>query len=551
VRVVDLADEFGLTTAETIDACLWAGVAADGASAELTMDEVARVRELMGGWNEAGFAPWRGAAPDGARPSPSGAPTPGPRRAGPVAVPDLPTDEPGSAGAGADDAAEAGRPGGADDVDDDFAQRADRLRRREPIGDGPTAVAPGRASRPAPDLEPGASQPDRPATTFPEPGSTGGGNGRGAAAGLPSRAVARAANGSPAAPQAQPAPPVADRAVAPAPPASPTPTPTPSPSPTPVGAAVAAGTATATATAATATATTATATATATEEPPSLRVGGADDAPDDDFGPNGPDAEVVGSSESVPTFNAAYPPVQGGPTGWLPGGPKAKPHLAPLAIIALALAIASLAIPFVPAVIAIVLASVTKDRIDRSRGWLTGKPLATAAQVVAGIGVGLWLVLIVGSIAIQDHNSTPQVADLQVDQGLIAYSDAQAGDCVRLPAIGTVDEWHRVSCTDPHQAEVVGTLVAGNPKSQNYPGAAPIEATAKDGCLQQLANYAGSSAADTKRLEVGYAYPSANTWKNDTDRTIYCLAFRHDGVLLSGTIKLSPSTTLAPDANNN
>jgi hypothetical protein len=551
VRVVDLADEFGLTTAETIDACLWAGVAADGAATELTMDEVARVRELMGGWNEAGFAPWRSPAGDAGPGTPAGAgsgstgATGSPvgdraRTAGLASVPDP----------GPDDAG--------DGEGEDFTSRADRLRRREPNGDGLAAVARENASRKSPDRGDAAPGRDtgganRPGSMFPEPGSGPTARPGEPSGGLPSRAGARQSNGAPpSTPPTAPSAPAAPAAAAaatsataatdrlatrPAPPSTQPSVPADRdasrPAPAAVGAAVGVGAATATATASRS----------------ALRVGAAEDAPDDDFGPTGAEAEVVGSSEAVPTFNAAFAPVQGGPTGWLPGGPKAKPHLAPLAVIALALAIASLAIPFVPAVVAIVLASTTKDRIERSRGWLTGKPLATAAQVVAGIGVGLWLVLIVGSIAIQDRNQTTQAPDLQVDTGLVAYSDVQAGDCVRLPSIGTINVWHGVSCADPHQAEVIGSLVAGNPKSQGYPGAGPIEATAKEGCRQQLNDYAGTTG-DAKRLEVGYAYPSATTWKNQTDRTIYCLTFRSDGALLSGSVKPAPSSPLAPAPAN-
>ena len=110
--------------------------------------------------------------------------------------------------------------------------------------------------------------------------------------------------------------------------------------------------------------------------------------------------------------------------------------------------------------------------------------------------------------------------------------------------IGEVNQWHQVECADPHQAEMFAILVAGNAKAQTYPGDLPIEATAKEGCRQKLAQYAGTTG-DATRLEVGYAYPSAVTWKNETDRTIYCVAFRSDGALLQGSIKI-PSTI--PDA---
>lgn len=355
MKVVDLADEFGLTTSEAIDACLWAGVAADSSATELTPDDTERVRNLISGWIDAGFAPWRGEG----------------------------------------------------DI---------------PPGAGPT-------------------------------------NGGGAAAAV-------AAPARPAAARVGQAPASGDDARG-------------DDEPTP-------------------------------REPPPVR-------------PPGP----------------VMPAASGQPTGWLPGGPDARPKTAALAFVALALAVLSLIIPFVPAVAAIILAVVAKDRIRDSRGWLKGESVAALAQVIAGIGIGLWIVLLAGNWYLANERDKTTSTDAQVDIATIAYEDAQVGDCVRLPKLGDISQWRRVSCDELHQAQIVGSTNAGNPANQAYPGRQPIEATATAACRRQLDNFVNGPPGSTSTLEVGFAYPSAASWKGG-DRQIWCLAFPKDGTLVNESFKNNP-----------
>lgn len=109
---------------------------------------------------------------------------------------------------------------------------------------------------------------------------------------------------------------------------------------------------------------------------------------------------------------AAPEPVQGyGP----PPGPGAVPPMpyggwAPAqqtdgtAIAALVVAICSFVVfPFIPAVIALVLASSARRDIDASGGRLGGEGLVTAARIVAWINIGLcvgFVVLFVGLLAL-------------------------------------------------------------------------------------------------------------------------------------------------------
>lgn len=393
MKVVDLADEFGLTTSEAIDACLWAGVPADSSATELTSDDAKRVRDQISGWIDAGFVPWR-----------SG------------------DQHPGAGRTSAHASSEAAGPNGPG-----TSVRG---------GDGSTTT-----------LDPPASR-DRSDGTAPPSGA-----------------------GAPVVGTADPA----------------------------------------------------------DELPAPIRKSAAE-AGDFASGPSAP-------------IGPRLPPSRGGPTGWLPGGPDANPRVAPLAVVALALAIASLVVPFVTAVLAIVLASMAKDRIARSRGWSKGTNIATAAQVVAGVGIGLWMVLLVGQLLyLQDKTRNQDYSDIQVDLATVGYGEVKIGDCVRLPKTGDISDWTLVSCDASHRAEVFAQLPIANAAGLSYPGDAPIQSAAKADCRAKLSQYM-QDPLEEQSIETGFAYPSPRTWREESDRTIWCVAFRKDGTMLGKSIK-SPNVAV-------
>lgn len=399
MKVVDLADEFGLTTTEAVDACLWAGVPAENSATELTSEDAARVRTLIAGWIDEGFVPWR-AAEEASRGNGHGgpAPTTGGRRG------DLAED-------GGDPALLAGGP---------------------PATSGTVLSSRPSSARAAFGTE---IVEDRPA---------------------PRRDVDHA----PSATQPFAGVPMTPRA-------------------TPV-------------------------------IPPGTEV---------DLDPS---AEVARRA------------------GWLPAGPDAHPRVSPLALVALALGVISLVVPFLPAIAALFVAALAHDRISRSRGWQTGDKLVRGARILAGVGIALWIVLIVGSIAKQTYDKRATVpADVQVSKGTAAYDAVKPGDCVRFPVRNQVDRWELVECGDQHDAEIVGTVTAGNPEKSRYPGEGPIKTIAAKECTRVLDGYLEGSTRDPD-LEAGFGYPSAGSWDVLKDRAITCLAFRHDGTYLIGGLKTNP-----------
>jgi hypothetical protein len=95
------------------------------------------------------------------------------------------------------------------------------------------------------------------------------------------------------------------------------------------------------------------------------------------------------------------PPPGGPPPGWTPPPPgtpgyQSAPQTEGTAIAALCCAIAAFIVcPVIPAIVALVLAHNSQQKINASGGRLTGDGLNTAARIVSWVHLGLFAVVIV------------------------------------------------------------------------------------------------------------------------------------------------------------
>lgn len=104
--------------------------------------------------------------------------------------------------------------------------------------------------------------------------------------------------------------------------------------------------------------------------------------------PVGPEPEPTGAGGS------------GGPGGW------GNARIEPFAIAALVWAIVSIVLPVVGTIIAFVLAARAADLIRRSRGERTGMQYVTAARIVAGAVLALWIIGGIAFLALRDGGSS-------------------------------------------------------------------------------------------------------------------------------------------------
>src|ERR1041384_6874140 len=106
---------------------------------------------------------------------------------------------------------------------------------------------------------------------------------------------------------------------------------------------------------------------------------------------------------AVPVGPEPEPTGAGGPGG--PGG-WGEARVEPFAIAALVWAVVSIVIPVIGTIVAFVLAAKAADTIRRSRGERTGTQYVTAARIVAGAVLALWIIGGIAFLALRDDGGS-------------------------------------------------------------------------------------------------------------------------------------------------
>lgn len=119
--------------------------------------------------------------------------------------------------------------------------------------------------------------------------------------------------------------------------------------------------------------------------------------------PQDPNAWNPDDTSAVPVGPEPEPTGAGGPGG--PGG-WGEARVEPFAIAALVWAIVSIVIPVIGTIVAFVLAARAADLIRRSRGERTGQQYVTAARIVAGAVLALWIIGGIAFLALRDNGSS-------------------------------------------------------------------------------------------------------------------------------------------------
>jgi hypothetical protein len=119
--------------------------------------------------------------------------------------------------------------------------------------------------------------------------------------------------------------------------------------------------------------------------------------------PQDPNAWNPDDTSAVPVGPEPEPTGAGGAGG---AGGWGEARVEPFAIAALVWAIVSIVIPVIGTIVAFVLAARAADLIRRSRGERTGMQYVTAARVVAGAVLALWIIGGIAFLALRDGDSS-------------------------------------------------------------------------------------------------------------------------------------------------
>jgi hypothetical protein len=124
--------------------------------------------------------------------------------------------------------------------------------------------------------------------------------------------------------------------------------------------------------------------------------------------PEDPNAWDPDATSAVPVGPEPEPTGAGGSGG--AGGWGRAPRVEPFAVAALVWAVVSIVVPLIGTIIAFALAARAADLIRRSHGEKSGSQYVTAARIVAGGVLGLWIIGLVGFLALRDDSSSNNVA---------------------------------------------------------------------------------------------------------------------------------------------
>lgn len=113
----------------------------------------------------------------------------------------------------------------------------------------------------------------------------------------------------------------------------------------------------------------------------------------------------------------------------------------------------------------------------------------------------------------------------KADQGVaVSVFSISVGDCFVAPTDvkAELSDLNRVPCTLPHQQEAYASITYTPPDgSDDYPGNTALDTFAKGTCAQAFTDYVGIAYPDSS-LWLTYLLPSARSWQQGDDRSVWC-----------------------------
>ncbi len=154
-----------------------------------------------------------------------------------------------------------------------------------------------------------------------------------------------------------------------------------------------------------------------------------------------------------------------------------------------------------------------------------------------GSGVAfLALAVILATVSCRgDDEDEPAVTTVPVTQAAAppaSLYDLAPGDCFRGLGRNQDIRVRRRACTDPHQAEVYGTVELS---AARYPGVEVLRQRAATACAQRFAGYTGEPAGPGTELAFVEVVPTLDSWAAG-DRRALCVALGVDGAPLEASI---------------
>jgi hypothetical protein len=174
--------------------------------------------------------------------------------------------------------------------------------------------------------------------------------------------------------------------------------------------------------------------------------------------PVGPEPEPTGAGGS------------GGPGGW------GEARVEPFAIAALVWAVVSIVIPVIGTIVAFVLAARAADLIRRSRGERTGTQYVTAARIVAGAVLALWIIGGIAFLALRDGDSSNDNVAVPTQPPSTSIAPPTSSTSTTAPATTTTTHPPVTTTAPPPTITVIPPPPSTEPPTTTPPTSPPTTA---------------------------------------------------------------------------
>ena len=130
----------------------------------------------------------------------------------------------------------------------------------------------------------------------------------------------------------------------------------------------------------------------------------------------------------------------------------------------------------------------------------------------------------------------PELGPPSQSPGTWAWDELRGGECLTGFSDPFAEEFQVVSCSSPHNAELLHAELLSRESSEPYPGDPAVLAAARAACdVRDLVNI--EVAQEFSDLRTSYSYPvSQNQW-DAGERGVYCFVYSESGATFTRSLR--------------
>lgn len=130
----------------------------------------------------------------------------------------------------------------------------------------------------------------------------------------------------------------------------------------------------------------------------------------------------------------------------------------------------------------------------------------------------------------------PELGPPSQSPGTWAWDELRGGECLTGFSDPFAEEFQVVSCSSPHNAELLHAELLSGESSEPYPGDPAVLAAARAACdVRDLVNI--EVAQEFSDLRTSYSYPvSQNQW-DAGERGVYCFVYSESGATFTRSLR--------------